>query len=70
MVSIAVKGENMITIQLQKGNSFAKIDARTKRAFFRAIMKEIGAKGGRKSTPAKREAALKREAKKRTERGL
>jgi hypothetical protein len=57
-----------ITIKLQPGKSIQGLTARNKRLLFQAILREIGAAGGSRSTPAKKKAALAREAKKRKER--
>jgi len=56
-----------ITIRLQKGNSLEKVSARLKRQLYKALLSEMGRKGGSRSTPAKRQAALTREARKRGE---
>jgi hypothetical protein len=56
-----------IVIKLGAGMTFEKLAARNKRKLYSLVMAEMGKKGGGRSTPAKREAALKREAKKRGE---
>ncbi len=56
-----------IVIRLGKGQTFEGISARHQRKLISLTMAAMGKKGGGRSTPAKREAALKREAKKRGE---
>ncbi len=56
-----------ITIKLGPGQSLEKLAARNRRRLLSLVMAELGKKGGSRSTPAKREAAFKREAKKRGE---
>ncbi len=56
-----------ITIKLGPGQSLEKLAARNRRRLFSLVMAELGKKGGRRSTPAKRQAAIEREAKKRGE---
>jgi len=54
-----------IIIVLRKGQTFEKLSAMHKKRVVKALLTEWGRKGGSRSTPAKRKAALDREARKR-----
>lgn len=59
----------IMRVDTPKGTLVTGVPPALMRKLRRAIMAELGRAGGRKSTPAKRKAALAREARKRRERG-